>query len=233
MSIRSDISPWLANIYIKEKYKNKECAKFMLNTVKIINGDDFMKLKIIDIKIFKKEVYKYYKKLFPNVERKSFRRLKKCYKLNTCHFIGIYNDNNLIGFMIVNIVNGISFIQLDYFAIFPEYQNKGFGTKSLKLLKDFFQQYDGLFGEIEAVGYGNTSEENENRARRKKFYEKMGFIFLHYEFDLFDVIYTPCVFYFKNENIEDTEIVKDMFEFYNVSVGKNAVKNNCSYKSTK
>lgn len=192
-----------------------------------------MELKIIDIRTFKNEIYKYYKQLFPSVERKPFKMLEKNYKLNRCKFLGIFNNNVLIGFMIINIVDGISFIQLDYFAIFSEYQNKGYGTKSLKLLKEFFCDYIGLFGEVETVGYGSTVKENENRIRRNKFYEKLGFIFLNYEFTLFNVIYTPCVFYFKNEKSEEGQIVKDMFKFYNILLGEKKVKKNCSYKNIK
>lgn len=33
LSIRPDIYPWLANVYIDEKYRNNGYAKYMLNTV--------------------------------------------------------------------------------------------------------------------------------------------------------------------------------------------------------
>lgn len=33
LSVRPDIYPWLANVYIDEKYRNKGYAKYMLNTV--------------------------------------------------------------------------------------------------------------------------------------------------------------------------------------------------------
>ncbi len=36
-----------------------------------------MELKIIDIKTFKNDIYKYYKQLFPSDERKPFKMLKK------------------------------------------------------------------------------------------------------------------------------------------------------------
>lgn len=192
-----------------------------------------MELKFIDIKTFKNEIYKYYKQLFPSDERKPFKLLKKSYKLNRCKFLEIFSNNVLIGFMIINIVDGISFIQLDYFAIFPEYQNKGYGTNSLKLLKEFFCDYIGLLGEVETIGYGSTVKDNENRIRRKKFYEKLGFIFLNYEFTLFNVKYTPCVFYFKKEKLEEEQIVKEMFELYNNLLGEKKVIKNCSYKNTK
>lgn len=34
LSVRPDIYPWLANVYIDKKYRNKGCAKYMLETVK-------------------------------------------------------------------------------------------------------------------------------------------------------------------------------------------------------
>lgn len=34
LSVRPDIYPWLANVYIDEKYRNKGYARYMLNTVR-------------------------------------------------------------------------------------------------------------------------------------------------------------------------------------------------------
>lgn len=48
-----------------------------------------MELKESDIKQFKKDVYKYYKKLFPALERKSYRILKKSYSKGTTSILGI------------------------------------------------------------------------------------------------------------------------------------------------
>lgn len=189
-----------------------------------------MKLVEIDITTFKKDVYKHYKKLFPKAERKQFSTLRKCYKRNICSFLKIFNDEKFIGFMIVNKVKDISLIQLDYFAILPEYQNNGYGSMSLVLLKDFYSDYDGLFGEVETVGYGINLEENKIRERRIKFYKRLGFSFLNYELEFFNVIFTPCVYYFKDKKIKDDQIIKNMFDVYNVLIGEKLVKKKCKFK---
>ena len=94
-----------------------------------------MELININFKEFKEEVYQKYIEIFPEEERKSLETIEKNYNKNITSFIKIAEANKLIGFLIMNSIENNRYMQLDYFAILPEYQNKGHGTKAIKELK--------------------------------------------------------------------------------------------------
>lgn len=186
-----------------------------------------MELKIVDIKEFKKNIYPEYKKIFPEIERKSYRCLKKTYKNNIMKIIEILVDDELVGFFILNLLKGNSYIQLDYFAILPEYQHRGYGTQAIKILKNMYQQYDGIFIEIEKLNCGENEEENRIRQRRAKFYENLGFYKLDFDLDMYTVIYSayilPCQ---KNEFI-GSEVIKEIYKIYKAILGEKRTEKNC------
>ncbi len=82
LSIRPDIYPWLANVYIDEKYRNKGYARYMLNTVKenakkvIHNNEIFLYTKHPNF--YEKFGWKYVSKI--DTYRKN-PRIQKLYKL--------------------------------------------------------------------------------------------------------------------------------------------------------
>lgn len=46
-----------------------------------------MELKILEIEQFKKDIYKYYKQLFPLLERKPYGILKRTYNKGICNIL--------------------------------------------------------------------------------------------------------------------------------------------------
>lgn len=120
-----------------------------------------MELININYKEFKAEIYQKYIEIFPEEERKSLETIEKNYNKNITRFIKIDEEKGLIGFCIMNSIENNRYMQLDYFAILPEYQNKGYGTKAIKELEKVVQNYDAIFVEIEKLGYGANKEVNE------------------------------------------------------------------------
>lgn len=186
-------------------------------------------IELVDVNIneFKKLIYPEYKKLFPRLERKTYSILKKIFSEDILKIYKIEENDDFIGFMMTNSLKSSKYIQLDYFAILPQYQNKGYGTKALKLLKDKFKVYNGIFIEIEKLGLGKNDHENILRKKRKKFYEKIGFCKLNFELDLYKVIYTPYVLYTSSIKEDDNEILEDIFNIYNKILGDKRVNKNC------
>lgn len=189
-----------------------------------------MQLVPIDYKEFHKKLYSYYVELFPKEERKSLRLLKKLYKRGMESFLKIVDDNRIVGFIIYCALENNPYVWLDYFAILPEYQNKGYGSKTIPILKDFFSNYDAIYGEVEKVGMGKNNQENRKRERRVLFYKKLGFIFLEdCDLNLWNVIYTPCILKIKEVEMDREEVMKNAFALYNGILGKRNVKKNGSY----
>jgi len=184
-----------------------------------------IKLKQVDIKEFKNKLYDSYLEIFPKDERKPFSLIKKTYKKKITTILEILKDNEIVGFMIFNQIKPNGYIQLDYFAIFDEYRHKGIGTTSLKLFLNEYKDSKGIFIEIEKVGLGKNIEENEERQKRKEFYERIGFKKLNFDLELFKVIYMPYVY--SNIEEKDEVVIKEIFDIYNAICGKIAIKKFC------
>lgn len=186
-----------------------------------------MELREVSIDRFKEKIYSGYKKIFPEVERKSYRDLKNGNERGIVKLIEIIENDKSVGFMILNTLKGNKHIGLDYFAIWPENRSKGYGTKAIKLVKEKYKEYNGLFIEIEKLGCGKDEEENKTRERRAKFYQEIGFQKLNFDLFLFGMEYSIYVLPFKDKLEEDEEIRKDMFEIYIANLGEKRISKNC------
>lgn len=186
-----------------------------------------MNLININMKEFKELIYPEYLKLFPKNERKSLAKLNECFKKDMLKVIKITDNDCFIGFIITNSIKDIQYLQLDYFAILPEYQNKGYGSKALKLLKENNKDSRGIFIEVEKLGLGKDKEENELRKRRTDFYEKLGFYKLNLDLSLYNVIYTPYILGLSDDIEDESKIIDDIFKIYIEIVGKENVEKHC------
>ena len=189
--------------------------------------NEIVNIQEIDINEFEKNIYSYYLEIFSENERKTLKMIKSSFDEGYTKIIKINKSDNLCGYMIINKIKENQYAILDYFAILPQYRSKGIGTKALKLLIDEETKNKGIFIEIEKIGLGKDDKENILREKRKVFYEKVGFKKLNYDFVLFNVVYTPYIY----SNIEEKEekIVKQVFNMYEVIIGKNKVEKNCKY----
>lgn len=184
-------------------------------------------LKEINDKEFESDVFNYYVELFNEDERQSLKILKKLYEEGTLKFVKIMDNEVNVGFLIYVTTLNNPYVWLDYFAIYKEYQNKKYGTEAIKVFKTFFRNYDGIYGEIEKVGLGDTEEDNKTREKRLKFWLNLGFELLNIDLNLFDVIYSSCVLKLSDENRENKEILKYGFKLYEAVMGKEEIEKNC------
>lgn len=181
----------------------------------------------IDFKTFKKEIYPHYLELFPKDERKSLKQIENPYLAGISKLVSIKDDDETVGFLIYNTLEGNKYVQLDYFAIFKEFQNKKYGTEAVNLLKEYLKDYNGVYGEVEKAGLGQDEQENKKRDRRIKFWENLGFQLFDLDLDLFGVIYSPCILMIKDIDINYDEIMKCAFEIYISLLGEEKVKKKC------
>ncbi len=186
-------------------------------------------LKEIEFNEFKSDIFKYYKELFPKDERQPLSLLQKLFQSGFLKFVKIVDETITVGFLIYVTMPNNPYVYLDYFAIYKEFQNKKYGTEAIKIFKDFFKNYDGIYGEIESVGFGNTEEENKVRERRLRFWQNLGFELLNIDMNLFDVIYSACVLKLKNVERQSEEILRYGFMLYEVIMGKDEIEKNCSF----
>lgn len=188
-----------------------------------------MELININYEEFKAEIYQKYIEIFPEEERKSLETIEKNYNKNITRFIKIDEEKELIGFCIMNSIENNRYMQLDYFAILPEYQNKGYGTKAIKELEKVVQNYDAIFVEIEKLVYGANTAENEIREKRAKFYERLGFHKLDTNLKWFNSLFLSVYYLKLNNNLtyDEKEILNNIFGIYYKVHGKKKVDENC------
>lgn len=184
-----------------------------------------MILKSVDIEEFKKIIYPEYKKIFPREEQKPYQLIKKSVQNNITEIIEILEKDTFIGFLIINTLETTQYAILDYFAILPQYQNKGYGSKAIALLK---KNQVGIIIEIEKCGLGSNEEENKIRVKRANFYERLGFYKMGFDVDLYKTIYSIYLLpYEENKTINENEVIQNMFNIYVAILGENRVKRNC------
>ena len=66
--------------------------------------------------------------------------------------------------------------------------------------------YKAMFIEIERLGYGKNQEENKERERRTKFYERVGFNKVNFELFLFGMEYSIYILPISEKNKDEEEI---------------------------
>lgn len=184
-----------------------------------------MDLVYIDSSEFKEKVYTDYLAIFPEDERKPIEWLETSFQKGYIEFIKIIEKDNLVGFMILQKVQENGYLGLDYFAILPAYRNQGLGSKALEMLIQKETRKKGIFVEIEKVGLGKNETENEQREKRQRFYQKLGFQKLNCDLQLFDVIYTLHLFSHLQEEEED--VIREIWQIYETVSGKKRIQENC------
>ncbi len=115
------------------------------------------------------EVYFLYQKAFPASEKKPFSMIRKMHRKGITDVWRFTRKGNFAGLIIT--INGPSHILLDYLAVEKGQRGTGVGSQILGLMRSHYAG-KGVFLEIESP-YEHCDNQ-EQRIRRKHFYEKCG-----------------------------------------------------------
>jgi len=180
-------------------------------------------VNVIEITIneFKTNIYDRYINLFPANEQREWNKIEVTYNKKIEHFYKIVLNNEIIGFFMLERIDDVHPYYLDYFAIYEEYQSKGYGKLALKLLLNNIILNNGLIAEIEKVDNNNLAT-----VKRLKFYEELGFKKIESEYLLYNVLYTPII-YLNSKKYSNDEVDKLFFDYYRINVGEKELKINC------
>lgn len=180
-----------------------------------------MKIEEINIKEFESKIYNEYVKLFPEEEQREWEKIQKAYENGSEKFYKITENEHVIGFFMLEKIKQDYPYYLDYFGIFKEYQNEGYGTKAIKMLLDEIIKNEDLYIEIE-----KEDEENLITIKRAEFYKKLNFKRVESEYLLYNVLYTPYI-YTRGNDVNKDVVDKIMFEYYFLNCGEEEIKVNC------
>jgi GNAT superfamily N-acetyltransferase len=180
-------------------------------------------IDVIEIPIdeFESDIYDRYIRLFPEKEQRDWDKIRRAYDDGYEKFYKIIDEDKTVGFFILEKMNDYPYY-LDYFAIYEEYQSKGYGSKSLRKLLDTVVKDKGLIGEIEIV-----KEEEPLTKKRLDFYTRLGFKKLDSLYSFFGCEFNPII-YPDNDFIDADEVDRIMLEYYKENLGVEEAKRQCN-----
>jgi GNAT superfamily N-acetyltransferase len=130
----------------------------IIKFIELKNSDEYKKVKSL------------YYNAFPVHERTPLFILLRKRKLKNVTFYCIYNCQEWIGF--IYLIHNKNLLLIQYFAIKENFRSKGYGEEVISKIKKMYNWYRIILG-IEKND--SKSKNNEQRIKRKKFYQKCGF----------------------------------------------------------
>ena len=133
-----------------------------------------MTVKLIETKKDSKDWKKIkalYLRAFPAVERLPFWLLKKKTQRRIAEFCSLYDDDEWVGFIYT--LKNDSLAYVFFLAIDDTRRSHGYGSKLIRLLTE---RYAGLVIGLSAERPDDQAENNEQRIRRQKFYQRNDFL---------------------------------------------------------
>jgi GNAT superfamily N-acetyltransferase len=120
-----------------------------------------------------KSLYSHMKRDFPHNELQPFFSVKRNFDKNI--YEGFYfTENTDMGYAIITAPENLKYALINYFAVFPEYRAKGYGSEFLKII--LYRYFDRtLVLEADDPSAAKTPAARKEAVRRVKFYERAGF----------------------------------------------------------
>jgi GNAT superfamily N-acetyltransferase len=121
---------------------------------------------------FFREAMEIYHSSFPSNERQEVQVLKNRIKEGNCRLIACLKEGQVLAFAVVWEFSGIRFDFLDYFAVRPDFRDRGIGRQLLGNIRNqVLKKNRILMIEAENPEFG---EGKTDKLRRISFYEKAG-----------------------------------------------------------
>ena len=129
-------------------------------------------------------IHSLYESAFPPNERMPFERVLQKRDEGKMRLFSVESgDGEFLGFANITLCLD-DVLALNYFAILPEKQGRGYGSDVIKELKKRYSERSIVIDiEDDAVECDNT----EQRKRRRCFYERLGFFAMPYRLSIFGV----------------------------------------------
>ena len=110
----------------------------------------------------------------PESERIDFEDLVN-HAFPNSKILGIFNNNNLVGFSFVSVLGEFAYIV--YLAIAENQRNNGYGSKALTTLFNLYSD------KTKVLCVEKPNSKNDLRTRRINFYNRNGFTLSNFEFE--------------------------------------------------
>ena len=176
-----------------------------------MNGNPALrKANADELKLF----YDWMGKQFHPGELKSLAHISNMCSRGRYSAYGLWNDNELIAYALLGNTADKRKHLLDYYAVLPEYQDQGWGSRFLAMLSDELPG-DAILFEVEDPDYAPNPEEEAHWRRRIRFYEKNGCMHTRVKLSLYGFDYTLMQLP-QQRRLSDAEVHAAMMEIYHV-----------------
>lgn len=143
---------------------------------------------------------------FPKDELKPLERMIYTMKTGLSCAYGIFEGENLMGYAVFILPEGLQYGLLDYLAVLKEYRGSGIGHQFFNLINDTLvrksPRLKGFFIESECVAFARNDAEHNIREKRISFYTQNQCKLTNLGSRLFGVTYSILVYHFGKDLAE-------------------------------
>lgn len=161
-----------------------------------------------ELKLF----YDWMGKQFHPGELKSLAHISNMCSRGRYSAYGLWNDNELIAYALLGNTQDKGKHLLDYYAVLPEYQDQGWGSRFLNMLRENLKG-DAILLEVEDPDYAPDEAERAHWQRRVRFYEKNGCSHTGVKLNLYGFDYALMQLP-QRMKLSDAEVRRAMEEIY-------------------
>lgn len=163
-----------------------------------------------ELKLF----YDWMGKQFHPGELKSLAHISGMCRRGLYSAYGLWSGETLIAYALLANTADKRKHMLDYYAVVPEYQERGLGSSFLKMLSEALPG-DALLLEVEDPDYAPDAAEEAHWRRRVRFYEKNGCVHARVKLNLYGFDYTLMQLP-QEKRLSDAEVRAAMEEIYHI-----------------
>ena len=178
------------------------------------------------------EVYdRYMRTDFPQDELKPLERILYTMETGLCCAYGMYEQDELRGYAIFIVPDGLRYGLLDYLAVLKKYRGTGVGHTFFEqvgnVLATKYPALKGFYIESENIAFAADKDERQTREKRISFYKQNNCIMTTLESRLFGVNYSILMYDFGEKSAVSTT-VKDLDDIYREMFKKHHYENEVS-----
>lgn len=146
-------------------------------------------------------------------ELKPLRMMEQLLDKDAYSVYGLWNGTELVAYALFAMAKGGRTLLLDYYAVLPHEQDKGYGGKCLEMLREELSDWEGILIEVENPDLQDDEAEREICRRRMRFYERNACVHTGVLEKLFGFEY-EILFLSDGSRLSDEEIFHEMEEIY-------------------
>lgn len=147
---------------------------------------------------------------FSEDELKPLEVIQRLIKKGIYICYGFYDGEELSAYAFL--VTSKSYLLIDYYAVCSVCRDMGIGSKFLNIIKEHFNNYNGIILEVEKIEDAPDEEEKIIRSRRINFYKRNGMIMTNISVLLFGVNFS--IMCLCNTELSDLNIGEALINIY-------------------